>query len=122
MPLLRGRLAHVQRLGKKSLPPIPYEQRELCVGPSGKSLVHTFLALQFIRSHEDPYAMYTIDTGFLHWYCRTYIHILRSDAILIFLYSHFIIMFFIFYIFYIYILAYTSLRQHFHILIYILYM
>jgi hypothetical protein len=32
LPHLRGRLAHVQRLGKKPLPPIPYEQRELCVG------------------------------------------------------------------------------------------
>jgi hypothetical protein len=32
LPRLRGRLAHVQRLWQKPLPPIPYEQREMCVG------------------------------------------------------------------------------------------
>jgi hypothetical protein len=32
LPRLRGRLAHVQRLGQKPLPPIAYEQRQICVG------------------------------------------------------------------------------------------
>jgi hypothetical protein len=32
LPHLQGRLAHVQKLRRKPLPPIPYEQSEMCVG------------------------------------------------------------------------------------------
>ena len=48
-----------------------------------------YLKDQSIRSHEDPYVMYRIDTGFVHQYCHTYIHILRSDFIC---YIHIIIL------------------------------
>jgi hypothetical protein len=72
-------------------PRIPYMRGYHRKYQESKKSVHKVIYLknQFICSHEDQYVMYRIDTGFVHWCCRTYVHILRSDDIFIFLYSHF---------------------------------
>lgn len=66
---------------------------------------------QSIHLHEDPSAMNTIDTSFLHKHCRRYLHFYGLTTVLNFIFTFLCLLFYI-YTFYTHILISTSLREY----------